>query len=200
MTSNKENQRSDQRSFDSFRVNELKSFLRDHGEYVTGTKAELVKRAKGVDILKKTPLSEIRIQDENRTKERHLERFVSPFGEKLPDPRSLVSGWTTIMDIPEFSKRDLYNYLVLSKKRTVDNQTNSANRQLKAKVFYEDRHVHSLLFNDIETDCSHCYVKGKVIPSLPSQNEKDKPDYNVWVCLSKETGHVHSAGCNCSAG
>ena len=82
---------------------------------------------------------------------------------------------------------------MLSKERTCDGVSNKASRQLKANVFYEDRHVHSVLYHHINKDISHCYIRSKVIPSLPTTGKKD---YDVWTCLSTVTGRVHSAGCN----
>ncbi|KAK6186542.1 hypothetical protein SNE40_008562 [Patella caerulea] len=203
MAANNENDKPEPNKieFDLLTVTELKSYLRNRGEYVMGKKAELVKRAIGANSLKKRPLEELRLEDENRGHQRRLERFISPLGEVLPDPISLKDGWSTdTRHIPMINNSDLYNYMVLSKRRTLDLGPNNAKRQLKAKVFYEDGHVHSVCYNDISHDNSHCYVKAKVIPSLPTQTVTQKPDYSVWICMAKVTGHVHAAGCDCSAG
>ena len=203
MATNKENEPAVRKDldFDKLNVSELKLYLRDHGQYVSGLKSELIKRAKGTDILRKRPLSELNLEDENFEKRRNLERFVSPLGEKLPHPSSLKHGWIDDCEqIPDFSNLELYNYLVLSQGRTIDKEQNNAKRQLKAKVFYEDRHVHSVQYHEIDSKITHCFVRAKVIPSLPTINEKKKPDYVVWISMSKVTGHIHSAGCECSAG
>ncbi|ESO88647.1 hypothetical protein LOTGIDRAFT_165431 [Lottia gigantea] len=203
MASNKENSEREDLylDFDKLNVNELKSYLRDHGQYVSGVKSELIKRAKGTDIFRQRPLSELVLEDRNFEERRNLERFVTPLGETLPHPSSLKQGWIDDCEqIPDFTNTELYNYLVLSQGRTVDKEKNNAKRQLKAKVFYEDRHVHSVQYHNIAAKITHCYVRAKVIPSMPTLNEKKKPDYLVWISMSKVTGHVHGAGRECSAG
>ncbi|KAH3748205.1 hypothetical protein DPMN_182643 [Dreissena polymorpha] len=36
---------------------------------------------------------------------------------------------------------------------------------------------------------------------FPSENlVNQKPDYDVWLCMSKMSGQIHSAGCNCNDG
>lgn len=57
-------------------------------------------------------------------------------------------------------------------------------RQMKSRVFFEDRHVHELLYHNVGDESSHCFVKCKVIPSLPSSNKKENPDYVVSALLS----------------
>ncbi|WAR06926.1 hypothetical protein MAR_016884 [Mya arenaria] len=79
--------------------------------------------------------------------------------------------------------QDLYNYLVLNHSRTFDNQNINARKQLKVKVSYEDGHVHSLKYNQISHKCSHCYVRAKVIPSLPGSGVKKRIMNHVPVCL-----------------
>lgn len=50
---------------DQFKVKQLKDFLRSRGELVAGSKSELLQRAKGVLLLMKQPLSDIKHRDEN---------------------------------------------------------------------------------------------------------------------------------------
>ncbi|XP_060589858.1 uncharacterized protein LOC132745041 [Ruditapes philippinarum] len=184
--------------FDTATIPILKDFLRDRGFPVSGNKKKLIERSKGVITLGKKPLSVLRENDLREKNSRELSRFRTPLGESLPRPEALCDGWTeNVHDFPNFTNNELYNYLVLSKERTCDGASNKASRQLKAKVFYEDRHVHSVQYHHINTEISHCYIRSKVIPSLPTPGKKD---YDVWTCLSKVTGRVHSAGCNCNAG
>ena len=202
MASNKENKENvcdKNLEFDKLTVVQLKNYLRSRGEYVSGNKEELLKRAKGAQLLNKKPLREIQLADQICDEQRRVERFVTPLGEKLPDPKTLKTGWTSDLKvIPNFQYSELYNYMVLSKKRCIDNESNQANRQtVKSKVFQNDRHLYDVYVNPLSDDTSHCFVRAKCIKSLPG----DKiPDYIVWVCLSKITGRVHSAGCDCDAG
>ncbi|XP_041376830.1 uncharacterized protein LOC121389299 [Gigantopelta aegis] len=181
-------------------VRELKTFLRDRGEQVSGNKPELVRRAKGVLDLGLKPLKVIQQTDKENAGHREVTKFKTPLGEILPDPSRLPNWLDSLNDVPNFTDKDLYNYLVLNCQRTFDHDYLKANRAFKAKVFYEECHVHSVKYHKISEKCSHCFVKCKVIPSYPTKNEKEKPDYDVWLSLSKISGHVHSAGCSCSAG
>lgn len=190
----------DNLDINKLKVPELKLFLRDHGLPVSGSKHELIERAIGANELGKKSIHELKKLDENFKRDRNLDRLVSPLGEKLPALSELKSGWIDdISSIPCVTNNDLYNYLVLNNNRTFDSKPVGAKRQLKAKVFYSDRHLHSVKFHEIDTKLSHCYVKALVIPSIPTQKE-NKKDYIVWACLSKITGQVHAAGCDCAAG
>ena len=192
---------SDALDINNCKVRDLKRFLRDRGEFVSGSKSELIERAKGSLDIGVKPLKEVTENDEKIAHQRNLEKLITPLGEDLPDPTLLKSEWTTnVNDIPSINEKDLYNYLVLNTQRTFDHEQMKANRALKAKVFFKDGHVHTLQYHNITDSCSHCFVKCKVIPSIPTQNENNKPDYDVWLCMSKMSGQIHSAGCNCSAG
>ena len=125
---NKENVGDKNLDFDKLTVVQLKDYLRNRGEYVSGNKEELLKRAKGVQLLKKKPLSEIQLEDQINDEQRRCERLVTPLGERLPDPMTLKKGWTAdIKSIPHFQYSELYNYMVLSKKRSIDLESNKAN-------------------------------------------------------------------------
>ncbi|KAL5010353.1 hypothetical protein ScPMuIL_012658 [Solemya velum] len=189
------------RDLESLSVRELKIFLRERGSHVSGTKCQLRERVKGVQELGRKTRIQLNSEDKEKSDQRNIEKFTSPLGEILSKPWDIVDGWEdSVENIPSVRNADLYNYLVLNRNRTFDAKSTKAKRQLKAKVFYEDKHVHSIKFHSIGSKCSHSYVKSKVIPSLPTGTEKQKPDYDVWVCLSKMSGQVHAAGCTCTAG
>ncbi|XP_053381065.1 uncharacterized protein LOC128549044 [Mercenaria mercenaria] len=176
---------------DKLNVSQLKDYLRFHNQYVSGKKNELVLRAKGVQKLGLNDLQQEQRNAEVNFEKRKTEKLVTPLGEKLPNPETLKTWSNDLMEFPNFSDGDIYNYFVLKMK---------TKKQLRSKVYYADRHVHSILYHDINEKCEHCFVKCKVLPSLPSANVKDNPDHNVWLCLSKVTGQVHSAECDCTAG
>ena len=66
-------------------------------------------------------------------------------------------------------------------------------KSLRAKVYYTDRHVYDIQYCSISHVCDHCFVKRKVMPSIPTANAKENTDHDV-------TGNVHSADCDCTAG
>ncbi|XP_052770940.1 uncharacterized protein LOC128210627 [Mya arenaria] len=176
---------------DKLNVSQLKDYLRDHNQYVSGKKSELVLRAKGVQKAGLNDRNEVQINAEVNFEKRQCDKLVTPLGQKLPHPKTLISWTSDLMNIPYFSDSDIYNYFVLKM---------NTKKQLRSKVYYADRHVHSIMYCSIDEKCEHCFVKCKVMPSLPSASTKDNPDHNVWLCLSKVTGQVHSADCDCTAG
>jgi hypothetical protein len=176
---------------DKLNVSQLKDYLRLHKEYVTGKKAELVKRAKG---LRKIGRDEVCDEVELwKFQRRQTEKLVTPLGEILPHPTKISSGsWTEVlMEVPNISDADIYNYFVLKMQ---------IKKPLRAKTYVEDRHVYGIMYSEISSDCEHCFVKCKCMPSIPTADAKANPDHDVWVCLSKVTGAVHSAECDCTAG
>lgn len=175
----------------SMNCKQLKDYLRRYGQYVTGNKKELIERAKGVSKLNLADKCVIECEDSVLNTKRRKEKLLTPLGEAIPDPKTLADWTSDVSHIPDFTANDVYNYLVLEK---------GAKRQLRSERYLEDRHVHRVEYNQISEKCSHSLVRCKVIPSLPSANEKDDPDHNVWICLSKVSGKVNSADCDCTAG
>lgn len=184
------------------RVIDLRQYLRKHGLPVSGSKYELKERVKGAFELKVKPLSDMKLRDANFSERRSVDLHVTPLGEDLPDVKTLKTGWNKDPNVlPPFTESDLYNYLVLNDTRTFDNKPINAKKQLKAKVFYTDRHLHSVEFHEINKTISHCYIRAKCIRSVPGMSTKENTfEYCVWLCLSKVSGRVHGAGCGCDAG
>ncbi|WAR24142.1 hypothetical protein MAR_037811 [Mya arenaria] len=105
---------------------------------------------------------------------------------------SCIDSWSDDVSlIPDMTEKDIYNYFVYKL---------NTKRQLKSKVMYEDGHIHRVQVNNPDENESHCFVRCKAIPSMPSTNQKQCPDYDVWVMLSKMTGCINSAECSCTAG
>jgi hypothetical protein len=173
-------------------VKDLKLYLKNREQKVTGSKPELVKRAQGTASLKLLrSIENVKEDDNGELRRRKVEKLTTPLGVRLPDP-AMLTGWSdNLSKSPQFTEKELYNYLVLSKHRTIDSQGMKANRALRAEVFYKDSHA---------APGDHCFVKCLVVPSIPTTNTKKNPDHRVWICLSQITGHVHSADCSCAAG
>ena len=122
------------------KVCDLRQYLKNHGLPVSCSKYELQRRVKSACEMGRKPLSVIENEDLESDEARRLERLITPFGEDLPEPTLLKTGWTNdVQQIPSFTTNDLYNYLVLNNRRTFDGNASQAKRQLKAKVFYKDR-------------------------------------------------------------
>ena len=113
--------------------------------------------------------------------------------EKCEAPRSIFScelGERLVAD-PTFHRGGYLQLFCIE---------NGDKKSLRAKVYYTDIHVYDIQYCSISDVCGHCFVKCKckVMPSIA--NAKKNPDHDVWLCMSKVTGNVHSADCDCTAG
>jgi len=75
------------------KVKDLKRFLRDHSQHVTGTKDVLISRAKGVIDLDLKPVNIQCENDDESARLRNLQKFVTPLGEDIPNPELLKSNF-----------------------------------------------------------------------------------------------------------
>ena len=152
------------KDFDNLKVADLRIFLRERGLPVSGSKPDLIRRAKGSLELGTKPLSEVAAADAHFDRKVSVEKAVTPLGERLPPVNEMRAGWSGNLDkLPSFTDMDLYNYMVLNDARTFDSKPINAKRQLKAKVFYTDKHLHSVEYHHIDQQMSHCYVRAKCI-------------------------------------
>ncbi|XP_033744326.1 uncharacterized protein LOC117330213 [Pecten maximus] len=148
---NKENEGVNLQIIDRFTVQELKSFLRQHDQPVSGRSAELKERAKGVLNLGIRRKDILQREDERQSTIYQARKFVSPLGEILPHPSTLKNWTDNVRQIPMFLEDALYNYLVLNRQRTFDNDPMGAVKQLKAKKCGEScNHVAGLLYGLVD--------------------------------------------------
>ena len=75
MALNQENKCNTNLDFDKFTAIQLK----DNTYCVSSNKEELLKRVKGAQLLKKKPLSEMKLADQINDAQRRCERLVTPF-------------------------------------------------------------------------------------------------------------------------
>ncbi|KAK3593044.1 hypothetical protein CHS0354_007831 [Potamilus streckersoni] len=162
-----------------YTVKRLKRFLNEHCQIVSGSALELRQRAFGVLRLEIPSETTLKNADRQAQVAREIGKYKTPLDETLPKPDTL-DGWNDdVTKIPDFSERELYNCLVLNNIRTFDKALCGAVRQLKAKTFYQDNHVHSVCYHNVSNQCSHAYVRCLVIPSLPILDTNKQPDYRV---------------------
>ena len=124
--------------FDQMKMKELQAYLKSHGQLLSGRKNELIRRAKGTFQLSlrkaaQTALCNDRPENESAETERSA-LTENHIVERLAD-------WTKVDDVssdnwPDFTDKEVYNYLVHSCKRTIDFKRKGARRQLKAHTFY----------------------------------------------------------------
>ena len=190
----------DTSDFATFTVPVLKAILKARSQSVSGNKQELVARATGCQKLGITP--NLGAEDEVSAcgiLARTFKLLHTPTGYQLPDPDSLTD-WEDLTDSPGVCEKDIYNYLVLSHHRTTDNGKIGASRQLKAQTMFKEGHVLCAKFRPVADGSDHGFVEALVTPSLPGKDAKKTRNYNTWICLSKHSGHIHSAQCTCTAG
>ncbi|XP_052806542.1 uncharacterized protein LOC128235787 [Mya arenaria] len=174
-----------------FKVVDLKRYLANRKLNVSGLKCELIERIKGAYRLSITDKRVLEERDREERERRATERFILPCGEGVPPPSTLKAWKSTIDLFPAVEENDIYNYIVLK---------GDSKRQLKARTYYVDGHVQKVEVHLISEECSHCYVQASVLPSFPTADKRKSPEYQPWILLSKVTGCIHSAFCNCPAG
>ncbi|XP_045202652.2 uncharacterized protein LOC123556116 [Mercenaria mercenaria] len=178
-------------SLHKFNIPVLKFYLRSRGQHVSGNKSELIERVKGTHRLGLRDLNSVMQEDNDLAAKRLTEKLKTPLGKTLKHPDYIDTWSSDYTNIPDITEKDVYNYFVFKIQ---------TKRQLKAKVMFEDRHVHSIEVNESSENDSHCFVRCRVIQSMPTSNKSKPCDYATWVMLSKVTGCVHSADCGCQAG
>jgi len=95
-----------------WKVTELKRWLADHGQKVSGVKEELIKRVEGClhDHIESNDEKDLREQEERKLS--LVEKLRTP-PEQLPNPKSLSHWSKNLESIPDIAFKDLQNYLVL---------------------------------------------------------------------------------------
>ena len=69
-------------------------------------------------------------------------------------------------------------------------------KEQKAYSFFSSRWLFQINYHPISDQSPYCFMMTKCKPSL---NVHDEP-HDVWVCIKKDTGRIHSAYCTCFAG
>ena len=178
-------------SFEKLTKKQLIEFLKNCRQPTFGNKPELIRRAKGAKELGLDNVDEVDSAVAFHSAWREFTCSITAY-------YGLAVGLWAI-SWPHGKRNIQLNYLVLSK-RTFDSTPQSARRQLKAKIFYDEGHVQNIEINPVTRDSSHCIIKCECLPSIPTKDKSKKPAYKTWACLSKVTGRVHTAECNCVAG
>lgn len=182
------------------RVPELKSFLRDRGLKVTGTKAELAALAYGAHEL--GVLVKPNAAEERSTKKVQYDALLKVKTVQLPDPFSLSSGWLSenvgMRKWPPIFQLHIAEFLLTSEQL----QTGLKKRLLsdykegKAYSYFDSKWLKNVFCHEINSSSEFCFLKSE---STPSQNINNVP-HKIWVCAEKTTGTVVSAYCTCFAG
>ena len=57
-------------------------------------------------------------------------------------------------------------------------------------------HISNVMTHSISANIRYCFVRGMCCP----EQKLSKNDYDVWLCLHKDTGEIMTADCKCAAG
>ena len=182
--------------FSKFKVDELKSYLRERNIQLSdGGKAK--RKAELLDLCEKAAAMKQRKLDNSAVdKNKLLEEKLKTSEGKLPDPKTL-KGWTNnFSNIPEFTFADLYNYLVGKEDYSPEN-LRSFKSLLGFRLFH-DGHVDDLKYCPVEGS-SFCFFQFKVKPTERAKTEDGYYTYNGFRIL-KSSGEVDTAYCPCKGG
>ena len=177
--------------FKKWTVSQLKEFLGDRGINRDGLKEKLVINAYSAYTLD-LPAENVDPQTEERQvmhdykKKLELENGMVI----LPDPRSLSEGWVCApMNLPDTTYEQVTAYLT---------DHNAGKAYKGGKSLLESGHISNIMTHtiSISSNIRYCFVRGMCCP----EQKQSKDDYDMWICLHKDTGAIMTADCKCVAG
>ena len=86
--------------FNDWTIAKLREFLRENNQIISGSKKELVERARGVIILKLTA-----VQGQNNQSEKNSKSSTFPDGEPIPDNALCLTGHQILLTFPIFQRK-----------------------------------------------------------------------------------------------
>lgn len=192
------------------KVYELKKILSDHGQPITGKKADLVlrchvlfERKKAANNSQAPQNNQDKHQDEDQDKnqEEPLSIVTSAINKRARNDdttyerlatEAVTCVWDTdLRGLPPFNFVQLYDYLVL-KTAKYDHASirSSGYKKLKAFQFFKEGHIKNM---HVGVKGRVTYVKGEVLASMKQQK------YKVMISFN-HLGEVLKAACQCPAG
>ena len=160
--------------FSKWKVDELKHYLRERGIQLSDDrkgkrKAELLDLCQKVAAMKQTKLDD---SAEDRTK---LQDKLQASKGKLPGPKTLSSWTHNLSQIPEFTFRDLYNYLVGKNDYSPENLRSCDSNRFKVHLALDCFVMATMLtqskFIVQWREKSFCFFKFKVKPTERAKTE-----------------------------
>lgn len=181
----------------------LKHYLSQRDLSQQGRKEELVARVFAAHE-QNIPVKITQQQREQTLEKEYLSLLNTDEGQ-LPDPfGTLENSWigekegmklwppTMIQDISVY----LCNHDVEIEKVSLSKRLLTDYKEQKAYSYFCSKFVFEVYYNCISTTSNYCFIKSKC---TPSQRINDVP-HELWICIEKDTGKIHSAYCSCFAG
>ncbi|XP_021342391.1 uncharacterized protein LOC110442873 [Mizuhopecten yessoensis] len=176
-------------------VKKLKGWLEDHGLKKSGSKDVLVKRVfRAYQNLLDTDSSVID-SDLEMSQRMHT------------DFSKLDSSWTTVSNdnLPDISDKDIENYFLYQTNPTSGKRARFQRHLKKARKFCAENFLCDIAYHNVSVESEVCYVKAKCKPSIRNivhvgNTGQTANLYSLNVCITKSTGHIMTAYCDCKAG
>lgn len=181
--------------FKRWKVDVLKSFLRNRGLKTTARKDELVALAYAANYMA-IPVK-VDKEEEKLQKAQDYRALLHVDQVLIPDPMTLETGWLGEESAqhlwPPCMIADIQEFLISKEERSLGKRLLSDYKEGKAYSYFDSNWLGEVFYQPISEQL--CLLKASCIPS---QNIMNVP-HRMWVCLEK-TGTVKSAYCTCFAG
>lgn len=178
--------------FSDFKVPDLQAYLKERGVSITKiNKEKLVALCEAVDRIN-LPIN----PDMTGEKTDPMERSRSVFG--IDNPFELEGFSSDLSCMPSFSLFDLFNYLVYQT-ANYDRKKLKAYKSCEDYRLFFDGYVENLMYTEVP-EKNICVFKSAIKPTQKDKTYLNKPFYDAWVIVDKQTSEVKMAYCTCIGG
>lgn len=178
-------------------VKKLKGWLEDHGMKRSGSKDVLVKRV--FRAYQNLLDSDSSLSDSDHD--------LQPSRRMHLDFTKLDSSWTTVSNdiLPDISDKDIENYFLYQTNPTSGKRARFQRHLKKARKFCAENFLRDIAYHNVSEISEVCYVKARCKPSMRNivhvgNTGQTASLYSLNVCITKSTGHIMCAYCDCKAG
>ncbi|KAK3103673.1 hypothetical protein FSP39_020910 [Pinctada imbricata] len=116
------------------------------------------------------------------------------------------TSWETAAQekLPQMSNKQVENYFMLHKDPFSSRSAKFIRHFRKGRKLCNENYVSHIMYHPVDSISDICYIKANCKPSMRTSVQVAKGKmatfYSLYVCLSKSTGHIIFAFCNCKAG
>ena len=175
--------------FEKWTMPQLQEYLQDRGVNKAGKKEQLVHNVEcAYNMTLPIVYQDIQEEQVERQRDSNNKLILENYMLTLPSPLKLIDGWVKAPEnLPNTTYDNVNNYLV----------DNDAGKAFKGgKSLLESGHLDNVMTHAISPNLRYCFVRGLCLPEQKVSNDQ----YNVWVCIHKDTAEIICAECSCVAG